>query len=41
VQDNVLEIKGYQREWLQHVDRTDRDRITKQAKDIDHRGREA
>jgi hypothetical protein len=31
VQNIVLEIKEYQREWLQHVERMDRDRIPKQA----------
>jgi hypothetical protein len=31
VQNKVLEIKQYKREWLQHVERMDRDRITKQA----------
>jgi hypothetical protein len=31
VQNIVLEIKQYQREWLQHVERMDTDRIHKQA----------
>jgi hypothetical protein len=31
VQNIVLEIKQYQREWLQHVERMDTDRIPKQA----------
>jgi hypothetical protein len=31
VQDIVLEIKQYQREWLQRVERMDTDRIPKQA----------
>jgi hypothetical protein len=31
VQNVVLEIKQYQREWLQHVERMDTDRIPKQA----------
>jgi hypothetical protein len=31
VQNIVLEIKQYQREWLQHVGRMDTDRIPKQA----------
>jgi hypothetical protein len=31
VQNIVLEIKQYQREWLQHVERMDRDRTHKQA----------
>jgi hypothetical protein len=31
VQNIVLEIKLYQREWLQHVQRMDTDRIPKQA----------
>jgi hypothetical protein len=31
VQNTVLEIKQYQREWLQHVERMDTDRIPKQA----------
>jgi hypothetical protein len=31
VQNIVLEIKQYQREWLQHVQRMDTDRIPKQA----------
>jgi hypothetical protein len=31
VQNIVLEIKQYQREWLQHVQRIDTDRIPKQA----------
>jgi hypothetical protein len=31
VQNTVLEIKQYQREWLQYVERMDRDRIHKQA----------
>jgi hypothetical protein len=31
VQNIVLEIKQYQREWLQHVERMGRDRIPKQA----------
>jgi hypothetical protein len=31
VQNIVLEIKQHQREWLQHVERTDTDRIPKQA----------
>jgi hypothetical protein len=31
VQNIVLEIKPYQREWLQHVERMDTDRIPKQA----------
>jgi hypothetical protein len=31
VQNIVLEIQQYQREWLQHVERMGRDRIPKQA----------
>jgi hypothetical protein len=31
VQNTVLEIKQYQREWLQHVKRIDTDRIPKHA----------
>jgi hypothetical protein len=31
MQNIVLEIKQHQREWLQHVDRMDTDRIPKQA----------
>jgi hypothetical protein len=31
VQNIVLEIKQYQREWLQHVERMGRGRIPKQA----------
>jgi hypothetical protein len=31
VQNIVLEVKQYQREWLQHVDRMDTDRIAKEA----------
>jgi hypothetical protein len=31
VQNIVLEIKQYQREWLQHIEGMDRDRIPKQA----------
>jgi hypothetical protein len=31
VQNIVLEIKQYHREWLQHVERMDADRIPKQA----------
>jgi hypothetical protein len=31
VQNIVLEIKQYQRQWLQHVERMERDRIPKQA----------
>jgi hypothetical protein len=31
VQNIVLEIKQYQQEWLQHVERMDTDRIFKQA----------
>jgi hypothetical protein len=31
VQNIVLEIKQHQRQWLQHVERTDTDRIHKQA----------
>jgi hypothetical protein len=31
VQNIVLEIKQYQREWLQHVERMNTDRIPKQA----------
>jgi hypothetical protein len=31
VQNIGLEIKQYQREWLQHIERMDRDRIPKQA----------
>jgi hypothetical protein len=31
VQSIVLEIQQYQREWLQHVERMDIDRIPKQA----------
>ena len=31
VQNNVLEIKQYQQEWVQHVERMDTDRIHKQA----------
>jgi hypothetical protein len=31
VQNIVLEIKQYQREWLQHVERMDADRIPKQS----------
>jgi hypothetical protein len=31
VQNNVLEIKQYQREWPQRVERMDTDRIPKQA----------
>jgi hypothetical protein len=30
LQNIVLEIKQYQREWLQHVERMDTDRIPKQ-----------
>jgi hypothetical protein len=30
-QNIVLEIKQYQREWLQHVEGMDRDRIPKQV----------
>jgi hypothetical protein len=32
VQNIVLEIKQYQREWLQHVERMGTDRIPKQAR---------
>jgi hypothetical protein len=31
VQNIFLEIKQYKREWLQHVERVDTDRIHKQA----------
>jgi hypothetical protein len=31
MQNTVLEIKQYQREWLQHVERMGTDRIPKQA----------
>jgi hypothetical protein len=31
VQNTVLEIKQYQRGWLQHMERMDTDRIPKQA----------
>jgi hypothetical protein len=31
VRNIILEIKQYQKEWLQHVDRMDTDRIPKQA----------
>jgi hypothetical protein len=31
VQNTALEMKQYRREWLQHADRMDRDRIVKQA----------
>jgi hypothetical protein len=31
VQNTVLEIKQYQREWLQHLERMDTGRIPKQA----------
>jgi hypothetical protein len=31
VQNIVLEIKQYQQEWLQHVERMDRDGIPKEA----------
>jgi hypothetical protein len=31
VQNIVLEIKQYQREWLQHIERMDTDRIPKQT----------
>jgi hypothetical protein len=31
VQNIVLEIKQYQRDWLQHVERMDRDGIPKEA----------
>jgi hypothetical protein len=31
VQNTVLGIKQYQREWLQHVERMDTDRMPKQA----------
>jgi hypothetical protein len=31
VQNIVLEIKQYQQEWLQHVERMETDRIPKQA----------
>jgi hypothetical protein len=31
VQNTVLEIKQYQREWLQHLERRNRDKIPKQA----------
>jgi hypothetical protein len=31
VQNIVLEIKDYQWQWLQHIERMDRDRIHKQA----------
>jgi hypothetical protein len=31
VQNTVLEIKQYQAEWLQHVERMGTDRITRQA----------
>jgi hypothetical protein len=41
VQNIVLEIKQYQREWLQHVERMDTDRIPKQALKYRPKGREA
>jgi hypothetical protein len=41
VQNIVLEIKQYQREWLQHVERMDTDRIPKQALKYIPKGREA
>jgi hypothetical protein len=41
LQNIVPEIKQYQREWLQHVERMDRDRITKQALKYRPKGREA
>jgi hypothetical protein len=31
LQSTVLDIKEYQSEWLQHVERMDTDRIPKQA----------
>jgi hypothetical protein len=40
VQNIVLEIKQYQREWLQHVERMDTDRIPKQALKYRPKGRE-
>jgi hypothetical protein len=39
VQNIVLEIKQYQRQWLQHVERTDTDRIPKQALKYRPRGK--
>jgi hypothetical protein len=41
VQNTVLEIKHYQREWLQHVERMDTDRIPQQALKYRPKGREA
>jgi hypothetical protein len=41
VQNIVLEIKQYQQEWLQHVERMDTDRIPKQALKYRPKGREA
>jgi hypothetical protein len=38
-QNRVLEIKQCQREWLQHIQRMDRDRIPKQALKYRPRGR--
>jgi hypothetical protein len=34
VQNIVLEIKQYQREWLQHIERMNTDRIPKQGTEI-------
>jgi hypothetical protein len=41
VQNIVLEIKQYQREWLQHAERMNTDRIPKQALKYRPKGREA
>jgi hypothetical protein len=41
VQNIVLEIQQYQREWLQHVERMDTGRIPQQALKYRPKGREA
>jgi hypothetical protein len=41
VQNTVLEVKQYQQEWLQQVERMDTDRIPKHALRYRRRGREA
>jgi hypothetical protein len=39
VQNSVLEIKQYEREWLQHVERMHRDRLPKQALEYKPKGK--
>jgi hypothetical protein len=41
MQDTVLGIKQYQRDWLQHVERTGTDRMPNRHRNRGQKGREA